>query len=80
MARGHGWHEGTDDTGKHGWHGSTDGTGFSTLIKLFSTTKTVLDASETILEQLNKNNYVGAGSSIDLKKAFDTVNHKIPHV
>ena len=35
----------------------------------------VLDVSETILEELDKNNYVGA--VIRLKKAFDTVDHKI---
>ena len=35
-----------------------------------------LDVSENILEQLDKNNFVGA-VLIDLKKAFDTVDHKI---
>ena len=44
--------------------------------KLFSTTTAVLDVSENILEQLDKNNFVGA-VLIDLKKAFDTVDHKI---
>ena len=44
--------------------------------KLFSTTTAVLDVSENILEQLDKNNFVGAVLS-DLKKAFDTVDHKI---
>ena len=38
--------------------------------KLFSTTTAVLDVSENILEQLDKNNFVGA-VLIDLKKAFD---------
>ena len=44
--------------------------------KLFSTTTAVLDASEIILEEMNKNKFVGA-VLIDLKKAFDTVDHKI---
>ena len=44
--------------------------------KLFSTTTAVLDVSENILEQLDKNNFVGA-VLIDLKNAFDTVDHKI---
>ena len=44
--------------------------------KLFSTTTAVIDVSENILEQLDKNNFVGA-VLIDLKKAFDTVDHKI---
>ena len=44
--------------------------------KLFSTTTAVLDVSKTILEELDKNNYVGA-VLIDLKKAFNTVDHKI---
>ena len=44
--------------------------------KLFSTTIAVLDVSENILEQLDKNNFVGA-VLIDLKNAFDTVDHKI---
>ena len=48
----------------------------SGFIKLFSTTTAVLDVSENILEQLDKNNFVGA-VLIDLKKAFDTVDHKI---
>ena len=37
----------------------------SSFRKLFSTTTAVLDVSETILEQLDKNNYVGA---VRLKK------------
>ena len=45
-------------------------------IKLFSIQPPHLDVSETILEQLDKNNYVGA-VFIDLKKAFDIVDHKI---
>ena len=44
--------------------------------KLFSTTTAVLDVSEIILEEMNKNKFVGA-VLIDLKKAFDTVDHKI---
>ena len=44
--------------------------------KLFSTTTAVLDVSEIILEEFDKNNYVGA-VLIDLTKAFDIVNHKI---
>ena len=44
--------------------------------KLFSTTTAVLDVSENILEQLDKNNFLGA-VLIDLKKAFYTVTHKI---
>ena len=44
--------------------------------KLFSTTTAVLDVSEIILEEMNKNKFVGA-VLIDLKEAFDTVDHKI---
>ena len=44
--------------------------------KLFSTTTAVLDVSEIILEEMNKNKFVGA-VLIDLKNAFDTVDHKI---
>ncbi len=44
--------------------------------KLFSTNTAVVDVSETILEQLDQNKFVGA-VLIDLKKAFDTVDHKI---
>ena len=44
--------------------------------KLFSTTTAVLDVSEYILEQLDNKKFVGA-VLIDLKKAFDTVDHKI---
>ena len=47
----------------------------SDIRKLFSTTTVVLDVSETILEHLDKNNYVGA-VLIDFKKVFDTVDHK----
>ena len=39
-----------------------------------STITAVLDVSETILEHLDKNNYVGA-VLIDFKRAFDTVDH-----
>ena len=44
--------------------------------KLFSTTTAVLDVSDKILEELDNKKYVGA-VLIDLKKAFDTVDHKI---
>ena len=44
--------------------------------KLFSTTTAVLDVSDYILEQMDNKKFVGA-VLIDLKKAFDTVDHKI---
>ena len=44
--------------------------------KLFSTTTAVLDVSEIILEEMNKNKFVGA-VLINLKKAFDAIDHKI---
>ena len=44
--------------------------------KLFSTSTAVLDVSDHILEQLDNKQFVGA-VLIDLKKAFDTVDHKI---
>ena len=42
----------------------------------FSTTTAVLDVSETILEEMNKNKFDGT-VLIDLKKGFDTVIHKL---
>ena len=44
--------------------------------KLYSTTTAVLDVSDFILEELDKKRFVGA-VLIDLKKAFDTVDHQI---
>ena len=44
--------------------------------KMFSTTSAVLDVSDYILKQLDEKNFVGA-VLIDLKKAFDTVDHSI---
>ena len=44
--------------------------------KLFSTSTAVLDVSDFILEQLDNKKFVGA-VLIDLKKAFDTVDHKM---
>ena len=44
--------------------------------RLFSTSTAVLDVSDYILEQLDDKKFVGA-VLIDLKKAFDTVDHKI---
>ena len=44
--------------------------------KLFSTSTAAVDVSDYILEQLDNKKYVGA-VLIDLKKAFDTVDHKI---
>ena len=44
--------------------------------KLSSTNTAVLDVSDYILEQVDNEKYVGA-VLIDLKKAFDTVDHKI---
>ena len=41
-----------------------------------SSSTAVLDVSEPILEQLDKNNFVDA-RLIDLEKAFDTVDHQI---
>lgn len=44
--------------------------------KLYSTSTAVTQVSDFILEEMGKNKYVGA-VLIDLKKAFDTVDHKI---
>ena len=44
--------------------------------KLYSTNTAVLEVSDHILENLDDKKYVGA-VLVDLKKAFDTVDHKI---
>ena len=48
----------------------------SGFTRLFSMSTAVLDVSDYILEQLDDKKFVGA-VLIDLKKAFDTVDHKI---
>ena len=42
----------------------------------FSTTHSLISITETIKKTLDNNKY-GCGVFIDLKKAFDTVNHDI---
>ena len=42
----------------------------------FSTTHSLINITETINKTIEANKY-GSGTFIDLKKAFDTVNHKI---